>query len=1049
MVGDPDTSIPADQPEQDVSTAQVDQRVVNTQGGDYARGDIDKRQGKFVEGDQFNFDGHFPGATVYAKSTIYQAPRESPPAFQVPYQPVPLIGRDEVLAELADLLTGDTPVAPALAIVGMAGVGKTMLAAAFAHQRQAAFPGGIFWLNMEQPDLIAGQVAACAGPGGLDLPDFPALSFDERIARVRAAWNSPLRRLIVLDNLEDPDLLGRWQPTGSGARVLITTRCDDWPRYVRRLRLPVLPRSDSIELLLGARAADLGVPCETLTGDAAERDAAAAICDLLGDLPLALAIAAALLRLNPSLRLREFQSQIESDPLFTESAGTTTMQAALREAGLPTGRERGIAATFAISYRQLQPAAAPDALALRMLHAAACCAPAPIPQELLWRVADLDPVSVEGRMAGDAAMRRLRGLGLIGAPSAERAGTVTLHRLLAAFVRQQPHPPEVLGATAVALANYTRALQDAGQIKESLALVPHLESVLRRQSDALGAEHPDTLATAHALAGTLHAQGDYAEARARYEAVLAARTRLLGAEHPDTLATAHALAVTLHAQGDYAEARARYEAVLARRAPALPSARAAIADTLATAHALAVTLHAQGDYAGARARYEAVLAARTRLLGAEHPDTLATAHNLAGTLRAQGDYAGARARYEAVLAARTRLLGAEHPDTLHAAHDLAGTLHAQGDYAEARARYEAVLAACTRLLGAEHPDTLHAAHNLAVTLRAQGDYAEARARYEAVLAACTRLLGAEHPDTLHAAHNLAVTLHAQGDYAGARARYEAVLAARTRLLGAEHPETLRTAYNLATMLYEQGDYAEARARLEAVLAACTRLLGAEHPNTLHAAHNLANTLEYSGRWQAAARLHMQTVRNSEQRHGIAHPDAVQYLLALSRNLSARGYQRAARQLLKTRLRQMPAGIWRNVVQFGLVFDRARAALTAILAGWIAGGLVEHTGGGQILQVCVVVIAVLSYWSRPALIALFALAGAALAAPISSGLPAPWSWVCLALAALIAGGLVPYGAPVIAWLLSVSRVRLLIQPIGRRFSQLLQRTAARLQSDTED
>jgi tetratricopeptide (TPR) repeat protein len=654
MVGDPDTSIPADQPEQDVSTAQVDQRVVNTQGGDYARGDIDKRQGKFVEGDQFNFDGHFPGATVYAKSTIYQAPRESPPAFQVPYQPVPLIGRDEVLAELADLLTGDAPVA----IIGMAGVGKTMLAAAFAHQRQAAFPGGIFWLNMEQPDLIAGQVAACAGPGGLDLPDFPALSFDERIARVRAAWNSPLRRLIVLDNLEDPDLLGRWQPTGSGARVLITTRCDDWPRHVRRLRLPVLPRSDSIELLLGARAADLGVPCETLTGDAAERDAAAAICDLLGDLPLALAIAAALLRLNPSLRLREFRSQIESDPLFTESADTTTMQAALREAGLPTGRERGIVATFAISYRQLQPAAAPDALALRMLHAAACCAPAPIPQELLWRVADLDPVSVEGRMAGDAAMRRLRGLGLIGAPSVEHAGAVTLHRLLAAFVRQQPHPPEVLGATAVALANYTRALQNAGQIKESLALVPHLESVLRRQSDALGAEHPDTLATAHALAGTLHAQGDYAGARARYEAVLAARTRLLGAEHPDTLATAHALAGTLRAPGDYAEARARYEAVLA---------------------------------------------ARTRLLGAEHPDTLHAAHALAGTLHAQGDYAGARARYEAVLAARTRLLGAEHPETLRTAYNLATMLYEQGDYAEARARYEAVLAARTRLLGAEHP----------------------------------------------------------------------------------------------------------------------------------------------------------------------------------------------------------------------------------------------------------------------------------------------------------------------------------------------------------
>jgi len=600
MVSDPDTSIPADQPEQDVSTAQVDQRVVNTQGGDYAEGDIDERQGKFVEGDQFNFDGHFPGAIVYAKPTIYQAPRESPPAFQVPYQPVPLIGRDGVLAELADRLTGDAPVA----IVGMAGVGKTMLATTFAHRHQKDFPGGVFWLNMEQPDLIAGQVAACAGPGGLDLPDFPALSFDERIARVRAAWNSPLRRLLVLDNLEDPVLLGRWQPTGSGARVLITTRCDDWPRHVRRLRLRVLPRTDSIELLLGTRAADLEVPCETLTGDTAERDAAAAICDLLGDLPLALAIAAALLRLNPSLRLREFRSQIESDPLFTESADTTTMQAALHEAGLPTGRERGIAATFAMSYRQLQPAAAPDALALRMLHAAACCATAPIPQEVLWRVAGLDPVSVGGRMAGDAAMRRLRGLSLIGAPSVEHAGMVTLHRLLAAFVRQQPRPPEVLGATAMALANYTRALQNAGQIKESLALVPHLESVLAARTRLLGAERPDTLTTAHDLAGTLFNQGDYAGARARCEAVLAARTRLLGAEHPDTL----------HA-----------------------------------AHNLAVTLSKQGDYAGARARFEDVLAARTRLLGAEHPDTLHAAHSLANTLEHSGRWqAAARLRMQIV-----------------------------------------------------------------------------------------------------------------------------------------------------------------------------------------------------------------------------------------------------------------------------------------------------------------------------------------------------------------------------------------------------------------
>ncbi len=149
--------------------AHVERRDVNTQGGDYAEGGIDKRQSVFV-------DGHFTGATLNITPAIYQVSRETPPAFQIPCQPIPLIGRDAALAELAELLTGDASVAVSPAVVGMGGVGKTLPAATFAHRYQAHFPGGVFWLNMEQSDLIAAQVADCAGPGGLDLPDHAARS---------------------------------------------------------------------------------------------------------------------------------------------------------------------------------------------------------------------------------------------------------------------------------------------------------------------------------------------------------------------------------------------------------------------------------------------------------------------------------------------------------------------------------------------------------------------------------------------------------------------------------------------------------------------------------------------------------------------------------------------------------------------------------------------------------------------------------------------------------------------------------------------------------
>jgi tetratricopeptide (TPR) repeat protein len=723
MASDPDTSLQPDQPEQS-GDAQADRRVVNTQGGDYAEGNIDKRQ------------------------IIYQAPRESPSAFQVPYRPIPLVGRDDALTELAILLMGDAPVAVSPAVVGMGGVGKTMLAATFAHQNQAAFPGGVFWLNMEQPDLIAGQVAACAGPGGLDLPDYSALSFEDRIAHVRAAWNSPVRRLLVLDNLEDPVLLTHWQPTGSGTQVLITTRRDDWSRQVKRLRLPVLLRPQSVELLLGALADDQGRPLEALLTDKTERAAADAICDLLGDLPLALAIAAALLRLNPSLRLRDFQAQIMADLLFTTPADSTTMQAVLHEAGLPTRYERGVGASFALSYGHLQAADALDAQALRIIHAAAYCAPTLIPQEALWQAVDLDPASAAGRSAGDAAILRLRRLGLVSAVIVESVGAVTLHRLLATFVRQQPHAPEVLGATATALANHTRALQDAGQIRRSQDLVPHLEAVLAHQSETQGDAHLDTLRTANNLASALLEQGDYVAARTRFEAVLDAQSRQLGPEHPDTLRTAMGLASTLEFQG---------------------------------------------DYTSARARFEAVLEAQTRQLGPEHPDTLRTANNLAITLESQGDYTGAQVCFEAVLEACIRQLGPEHPDTLRTAMGLANTLYFQGDYTGARARFEAVLVAYIRLLGPEHPHTLATSNNLAITLYFQGDYAEARVRFEAVLAAYIRLLGPQHPHTLNTTNNLAETLLAQGDYVEARVRFEAVLEAQTHLLGPEHPHTLQTA----------------------------------------------------------------------------------------------------------------------------------------------------------------------------------------------------------------------------------------------------------------
>lgn len=150
---------------------------------------------------------------------------------------------------------------------------------------------------MENPDGIAGQVAAAGGPGGLNLRGHQALDFASQVAATRAAWHGPEWRLLVFDNLEDPVLLDTWRPTGGGARVLITSRDSTWPAHsgVQTIPLPPLEVEPALDLLLTPLARKRGVSIAALLPDEPTRAAAVAICTALGGLPLALALAAAYL----------------------------------------------------------------------------------------------------------------------------------------------------------------------------------------------------------------------------------------------------------------------------------------------------------------------------------------------------------------------------------------------------------------------------------------------------------------------------------------------------------------------------------------------------------------------------------------------------------------------------------------------------------------------------------------------------------------------------------------------------------------------------------
>lgn len=118
---------------------QREQRRVDSRGGDYVEGDIDKRQGTFVERDQYNLDGDFRHAQLNITSTIISAEQ----AYNVAGLPNPYLGLRAFTAADRDIFAGRERVLRALLdrlvaedgdrllfLVGASGSGKSSLARA-------------------------------------------------------------------------------------------------------------------------------------------------------------------------------------------------------------------------------------------------------------------------------------------------------------------------------------------------------------------------------------------------------------------------------------------------------------------------------------------------------------------------------------------------------------------------------------------------------------------------------------------------------------------------------------------------------------------------------------------------------------------------------------------------------------------------------------------------------------------------------------------------------------------------------------------------------
>ena len=625
-------------------------------------------------------------------------------------------------------------------LVGMRGCGKTQLAASLAQQCEDANWNLVAWINAVSRDSIQSDLVELAKKLKIDTSDQPTPETIIRRCFDQLKSEDPSNRLIVLDNVENIDDLRGLVPRGNGLRVVATTTNNTgWEHQGwDTIKVRVFDRDKSIDYLLTAT-------------ESTDRDAADTLAHRLGDLPLALAQAAAT-ALNEDWTLTQYLRLLEkhrSEQVIRSIPGDEyphDVYGALRMA------IRGALSNLDEGTRRA---------ARRQLGALALLAESGVPTH--W----LDPMSKEpneaefqdhDRAADEDAHKALTKLirRSIVQQSADRATTM-LHRLQAQVLREswtENEAAEAYESAAILLDNvdvdrFPRNDTDSRR-QETLDLIEQLRAIGEQKYSRNIFTHENIPVSLFQALSNAHDLALFSEALT-LEASINTIQEILGPEHPYTLAASNNLA---HA----------YEAA--------------------------------GYLHDAIRMYEQVLADHTRIFGASHLRTFTIANNLAGAYESGGYFNKAINLYRQVLANRIYALGPDHPDVLTTQNDLAYACLSAGQHSEAIAGFDLVFKKRLSLLGPDDLNTLLSQNNLASAYASACYSITAIALFLQTFVKFRRVLGPDHHYTLAARRNIAELYASAGLLNAAVPLYEDLLSDYQRILGTEHPLTKTVRENL-------------------------------------------------------------------------------------------------------------------------------------------------------------------------------------------------------------------------------------------------------------
>jgi hypothetical protein len=327
--------------------------------------------------------------------------------------PTHFMGREESLAGIETAMQRHRGRVAITALHGLRGIGKTVLAAAYAERHRRDYRA-TWWMRAETE---AGMCADLVGLGvrlgwvGADDKEEPALA--AVIERLRHEGDGIL---LIFDNAVDADSLAHYLPRGGAARVLVTSNYHAWRGTAEPVEIRLWPKEIGADYLIAR------------TGRDAERAAAEKLSVALGGLPLAHEQAAAYCE-RLELSLGEYARRLAAEPARLLDTD--------KDAPPEYHDKMTVAKTFTLAIEaaaMLHPAAEP------LIVHAALLAPEPIPLFVFAEGREKFGEPLASALAGDGldeAVAALRVFALVDRETipderdlAITTETIRLHRLV-------------------------------------------------------------------------------------------------------------------------------------------------------------------------------------------------------------------------------------------------------------------------------------------------------------------------------------------------------------------------------------------------------------------------------------------------------------------------------------------------------------------------------------------------------------------------------------------------------------------------------------------